>query len=147
MIRQLALLLTLLGLAACATDQPMNFACTRMDEFRAPLPVTPGGPAMLRVSDDPLTASIRSALAARGRTASTGEPTTEPSVLILSGGGAWGAYGAGLLQGWSQQTDLNNTRPTFDVVTGVSTGAMQATFAFLGRDKELVDAYTISKEF
>lgn len=61
-------------------------------------------------------------------------------VLALSGGGADGAYGAGLLVGWSE----SGTRPTFDVVTGVSTGALQATFAFLGSkyDPVLTDLYT-----
>jgi len=50
--------------------------------------------------------------------------------LVLSGGGDDGAFGAGLLSGWSEQGD----RPQFDVVTGVSTGALSAPFAFLGRD-------------
>ena len=48
--------------------------------------------------------------------------------LALSGGGADGAFGAGLLVGWSEA----GTRPQFEVVTGVSTGAIIATFAFLG---------------
>lgn len=48
--------------------------------------------------------------------------------LVLSGGGAKGAYGAGLLNGWSQ----TGTRPEFTIVTGVSTGAIIAPFAFLG---------------
>ena len=51
-------------------------------------------------------------------------------MLALSGGGAWGAYGAGVLTGWTAA----GTRPEFDVVTGVSTGAMMATFAFLGSE-------------
>ena len=50
--------------------------------------------------------------------------------LVLSGGGDDGAFGAGLLAAWSEQGD----RPRFDVVTGVSTGALSAPFAFLGRD-------------
>ena len=49
--------------------------------------------------------------------------------LALSGGGADGAFGAGLLKGWSKA----GTRPTFDVVSGVSTGALIAPFAFLGK--------------
>lgn len=52
------------------------------------------------------------------------------SVLALSGGGANGAYGAGVLAGWTKAGD----RPRFDVVTGVSTGALAAPFAFLGPD-------------
>lgn len=64
----------------------------------------------------------------------------EPRLLALSGGGANGAFGAGLLVGWTQRGD----RPKFDVVTGVSTGALAAPFAFLGSDwdDELEKAYT-----
>jgi hypothetical protein len=62
------------------------------------------------------------------------------AILALSGGGANGAYGAGLLTGWTETGD----RPVFGVVTGVSTGALAAPFAFLGPqwDAELEDAYT-----
>jgi len=48
--------------------------------------------------------------------------------LALSGGGANGAFGAGLLVGWTK----SGKRPTFKIVTGVSTGALMAPFAFLG---------------
>jgi len=48
--------------------------------------------------------------------------------LVLSGGGADGAFGAGLICGWSN----TGTMPTFKLVTGVSTGSMIAPFAFLG---------------
>jgi len=51
-------------------------------------------------------------------------------VLAISGGGENGAYGGGLLSGWSEL----GTRPMFNVVTGVSTGALTAPFAFLGSD-------------
>jgi len=54
----------------------------------------------------------------------------ELQLLAISGGGENGAFGAGLLCGWSAQ----GTRPTFDLVTGVSTGALTAPFAFLGPD-------------
>ena len=50
------------------------------------------------------------------------------NILTLSGGGEWGAYGSGFLAGWS----ASGTRPEFDIVTGVSTGSLIATFAFLG---------------
>jgi hypothetical protein len=61
-------------------------------------------------------------------------------ILALSGGGANGAYGAGLLVGWSE----TGQRPRFEVVTGVSTGALTAPFAFLGQewDPALREAYT-----
>jgi predicted acylesterase/phospholipase RssA len=55
-------------------------------------------------------------------------PAREVNVLALSGGGAGGAFAAGLLDGWTRR----GTRPSFDVVTGVSTGALIAPFAFLG---------------
>lgn len=52
---------------------------------------------------------------------------TELDVLVLSGGGQNGAFGAGVLRGWRRAG-----RPGFAVVTGISTGALQATHAFLG---------------
>lgn len=60
--------------------------------------------------------------------------------LAISGGGENGAYGAGILTGWSAL----GTRPEFKGVTGVSTGALIAPFAFLGPayDKELERFYT-----
>ena len=62
--------------------------------------------------------------------------------LAISGGGSDGAFGAGLLAGWTAR----GTRPEFDVVTGVSTGALTAPFAFLGPkyDAALKDVYTQS---
>lgn len=50
------------------------------------------------------------------------------NILALSGGGADGAFGAGLLAGWTE----SGKRPQFDIVTGVSTGALMSTFAFIG---------------
>jgi predicted acylesterase/phospholipase RssA len=60
--------------------------------------------------------------------------------LVLSGGGENGAFGAGLLVGWNE----SGKRPDFGVVTGVSTGAMIAPFAFVGRtgDAVLRETYT-----
>ncbi|HTO88299.1 MAG TPA: patatin-like phospholipase family protein [Thermoanaerobaculia bacterium] len=62
------------------------------------------------------------------------------SYLAISGGGDNGAFGAGLLNGWSATGD----RPTFKLVTGVSTGALIAPFAFLGPayDATLRSIYT-----
>lgn len=65
---------------------------------------------------------------------------SEHSYLAISGGGADGAYGAGVLVGWSSL----GTRPEFTMVTGVSTGALTAPFAFLGEayDEQLKLLYT-----
>lgn len=61
-------------------------------------------------------------------------------VLLLSGGGSDGAFGAGVLVGWTE----SGKRPKFDIVTGVSTGALMATLAFLGPeyDRDLKRMYT-----
>ncbi len=65
---------------------------------------------------------------------------TEHHYLAISGGGANGAYAAGLLIGWSEE----GSRPEFTIVTGISTGALAAPFAFLGAeyDDELREIYT-----
>jgi Patatin-like phospholipase len=67
-------------------------------------------------------------------------PAPRADILALSGGGDSGAFGAGLLVGWSER----GTRPTFKGVTGVSTGALIAPFAFLGKayDPALAKLYT-----
>ncbi|RST84792.1 patatin [Aquibium carbonis] len=61
--------------------------------------------------------------------------------LALSGGGENGAYGAGLLTGWT----ASGRRPEFTMVTGISTGSLIAPFAFLGPeyDRQLTEIYTI----
>jgi hypothetical protein len=51
-------------------------------------------------------------------------------VLAISGGGANGAYGAGLLKGWSKE----GSRPLFKIITGVSSGSIIALYTFLGKD-------------
>jgi predicted acylesterase/phospholipase RssA len=64
----------------------------------------------------------------------------EHNYLVISGGGPRGAYGAGVLTAWTKL----GTRPEFTVVTGVSTGALTAPFAFLGSkyDARLENVYT-----
>jgi hypothetical protein len=67
-------------------------------------------------------------------------PPQEGPWLILSTGGEEGAYGAGFLKGWTE----SGTRPQFAVITGVSTGALMAVYAFAGPkyDEELHTGYT-----
>jgi hypothetical protein len=78
--------------------------------------------------------------------ASTGHtgPLPPSAALAISGGGGDGAFGAGLLTGWT----ASGTRPTFKMVTGVSTGALIAPFAFLGPkyDYVLRETYTTSTD-
>ncbi len=66
-------------------------------------------------------------------------------ILIISGGGDWGAFGAGFLKGW-QKVPAGHplAKPEFDAVTGVSTGTLIAPFAFLGDEPsidEIVNLY------
>lgn len=58
----------------------------------------------------------------------------DSNYLSISGGGDNGAFAAGLLTGWTKHGD----RPAFDLVTGVSTGALIAPFAYLGPDYDPV---------
>jgi hypothetical protein len=69
-----------------------------------------------------------------------GAPEDPFNILAISGGAAGGAYGAGVLVGLSRA----GARPKFAIVTGVSTGALMAPFAFLGPDWDdrLTEAYT-----
>jgi hypothetical protein len=67
-------------------------------------------------------------------------PLPPVNILAVSGGGDHGAFGAGLLVGWTEA----GTRPEFNMVTGISTGALIAPFAFLGPkyDGDLRAVYT-----
>lgn len=78
----------------------------------------------------------RAWLAASGHTG----PLPPVAFLTISGGGGDGAFGAGLLSGWTE----TGKRPTFKLVTGISTGALIAPFAFLGPeyDPVLLETYT-----
>jgi predicted patatin/cPLA2 family phospholipase len=110
---------------------------------RASVPGIPGARYWVGVDIEPL---IRDVVAARKREqeflAQSGHAGELPPVnmLAVSGGGDKGAFGAGLLNGWT----ATGSRPTFKSVTGISTGALIAPFAFLGPeyDHVLKDVYT-----
>jgi predicted acylesterase/phospholipase RssA len=93
----------------------------------------PATPATISASGPGLAASYRATIDSvidclARRAVSRGDRTLD--ILLLSGGGQNGAYGAGFLRGWKSRTDA--PMPQFDIVTGVSTGALQAPFAFIG---------------
>ncbi len=72
---------------------------------------------------------VKRVLVSRADAADPGRRARPPrNVLCLSGGGAYGAFSAGVLVGWTAA----GTRPEFDTVTGISTGALIAPLAFLG---------------
>ncbi|MBE2242524.1 MAG: patatin-like phospholipase family protein [Burkholderiaceae bacterium] len=68
------------------------------------------------------------------------------NLLALSAGGEFGAYGAGVLIGWSSAGTRAqpSARQDVQIVTGVSTGTILATHAFLGKDEEIEQAYLSS---
>lgn len=126
-----------LGVASCAgngiTHQPLpedlveeaqvlNFETARTwaDAF------SPGYSATLKTREKQISAS--------------GLASGDANILVLSGGGQNGAFGAGYLNGWTRRGD----RPQFEIVTGVSTGALIAPLAFLGPeyDADLERFYT-----
>ena len=118
------------GLCACATPH-------------RPTPPPDGGPVAQpwgsvpilsagNATDTSLSESLISAMRVKFEKARVENKTGKIPyrALALSGGGSRGAYGAGVLSGWTARGD----RPQFDVVTGISTGALMATHAFLGSD-------------
>ena len=120
-----------LSLGACAVTSREDF--TAADQAVA---AVPGFGAVRAWGDAPAREVARAVLGAAARPTLT----HDVNVLALSGGGAGGAFASGLLDGWTRRGD----RPSFDVVTGVSTGALIAPFAFLGPayDGVLAKLYT-----
>ena len=121
LLTSLLLMPTLLTLAGCATLT--RHPSTKDQQAVAIIPDIPNARVWSDDRADTLLAraksDIRAAAAGRGGAI---------NVLAISGGGSNGAYGAGLLTGWSDR----GTRPEFAVVTGASAGAIISPFAFLG---------------
>jgi hypothetical protein len=134
-----------LGLAGCSTPDRLP-AVPSASALQAGAAL---GPIRFLVSreTDSFAAEARHALAKeQAWLASQGKTGELPPVhfLAISGGGDNGAYGAGFLNGWT----ASGTRPEFKVVTGVSTGALIAPFAFLGPkyDYVLERVYTTTSQ-
>lgn len=131
-------MLVLLAIAAagCATRQ-RNAPPSAVSRASGLVPLTPSDDRTAVTETD-----LLRSFADRSRTSNTGElpPGKPEKYLALSGGGKYGAYTVGVLNGWTAA----GTRPCFDVVTGVSTGSLIATFAFLGPeyDQKLVTLFT-----
>lgn len=123
----LLLALSAVALAACASA-PARIAHTAAEQEMARVP---GMPADVRFRADEAPSAFAQALGGlHERNRRQGPPT----LLALSGGGDKGAYGAGFLKGWSAA----GGRPEFTVVTGTSTGALIAPYAFLGPEYDPV---------
>lgn len=131
-VRLLASLLCVAGIAACGTLQ------------RNPVPpelvsaaTIPGLPYVRSFAGQPrphAQSDLVDSYVQESRSDFPLQPdgTVRYSHLLVSGGGANGAFGAGLLSGWSQ----TGQRPVFKIVTGISTGALIAPFAFIGGDQD-----------
>jgi hypothetical protein len=152
-----------LALAACSSSRPEGPVC------RGLCPRPDGPISLVRKPEEERTATAFGAMASDGfgsrlRALMRQKADTVPrgvperaladlpraeegrlDILALSAGGPYGAFGAGFLNGWSGQTVADLERPeAFDIVTGVSAGALLATHAFLGRagDARLRELYT-----
>ena len=138
-IRALSGMLVAVLLTACAG--------ATVEQLRDPVPealVTsasvPGYTHIRYWGDDAqsISQSVYSEIAAQQL--ASGNTSVNRYYLSISGGGSNGAFGAGVLFGWTAA----GTRPEFTIVTGISTGSLIAPFAFLGKpyDDRLKDAYT-----
>lgn len=135
-----ALALSALALAGCATA-PERFAVPASLAAEAAVPdmadVRAWGDAPFSRA---LLAPTLPKLKANYRVLAEAGQSVTADLLALSGGADDGAFGAGLLVGWSQRGD----RPEFALVTGISAGALIAPFAFLGKayDRQLAAVFT-----
>ena len=133
------LAVSMLVLQSCSSVQPRNAVPENLVEQAA---VTGGDIARLWGDEAPSDAEARLKLIRKQFSAKDKDDDfTRPHYyLTISGGGANGAFGAGLLKGWSE----SGTRPEMTIVTGISTGALIAPFAFLGSDydTQLEQLYT-----
>ncbi len=129
--RRAALLLGASSLSACAALE-RGPAVPRGQTGRATVLGIPNERFFPALGTRPLVAEFMAALERRHAFLGVPMGGMMPALdlLAISGGGDDGAFGAGLLTGWTQ----SGTRPEFALVTGVSTGGLIAPFAFVGPD-------------
>jgi hypothetical protein len=121
-----AIFITVCTLSGCATSR---------DQFTASQALNAQLPGFSHIREFADTTATK-----LGMESAKVNPQQDFALLALSGGGADGAFGAGVLNGWT----TTHQRPQFTVVSGSSTGALMAPFAFLGPDYDEVlrDVYT-----
>jgi predicted patatin/cPLA2 family phospholipase len=126
------------------TSIPLRVPDT-IDQLGRPLQASGGATEALaraEVAPDPFAQAVRLTLEAGDGRADRGQ---RQSFLALSGGSLNGAYGAGFLEAW-QANAPGKRLPAFATVTGVSTGAILATFAFTDMPAPAVQGYSIERE-
>lgn len=139
-LKTILALLVLVTLTACGTNVP------RLDDAPVNSYATPVGYKGIRYWGDAELKKLNEASAVRleqlraAHKVDPSIPLERAYYLAISGGGGDGAFGAGILNGWSK----TGNRPKFEVVTGISTGALSAPYAFLGPeyDGKLKEIYT-----
>lgn len=140
-----AVLLGLLG--GCTGGSRLNIACPPLEKLKHDVPfsrlereIHGLGPQLAQAADGDLARRLDTALASRRGDSAPGE-----ALLMLSGGGQWGAFGAGFLD----ELRLRGTLPQARVVTGISTGALQSLFVSIGTPEAyaaLLQAYAPKSE-
>ncbi len=142
LVKAVLALLVLAGIGGCA-----SMVERAVPPASAAVSATVPGLANVRFWGDEVPKDVAAAI--RQRMPSLGSPPRAQSFengrpvvnyLALSGGGSQGAFGAGLLAGWTKA----GNRPKFEFVTGISAGALIAPFAFLGSayDRQLEEIWT-----
>lgn len=133
-------------LSACQLTPPQQPVATckiPKEVLRTPQPDEPEGGAL--GSESSFEGQLRTFLQPGAKVptanpAGFGEGERPPNLLFLSGGSQKGAFGAGFLKGWS---DPPRPLPEFDLVTGVSAGAILSTAAFIGDGQGAADRFSM----
>lgn len=150
------LLLVILGallVGGCATRGALQVDCGSFASVRhTPIPsklqqaITGSGASLSVPGSQPIREHLEGLLTAPALSAGlTAGSQQDRAVLLLSGGGQWGAFGAAYLK----QLHATGRLPDFPVVTGVSTGALQALFVAIGDDaayEQLIRNYSPARE-
>lgn len=138
-IRYFSICISALILSGCAST-PKRTAVPQQSVQMASIP---GVPDARRMGDEPsdVVGYILSLTPEEAQQKYPNIVGKKHTFLVLSGGGSNGAFGAGLLNGWT----ANGNRPEFNIVTGISTGSILAPWAFLGSDYDYVAKELFSK--
>ncbi len=123
----------MIGASACAITRPVDRLAEgcRLNAVEISVIIDDNGP-QAALAPTKQSGPVGDAIAASARAKASGQGIVSDIArnLVLSGGGQHGSFGSGFLKGQQDAARLER----YDVVTGVSTGALQATFALLGRD-------------
>jgi hypothetical protein len=150
-----ALLIALLFLGGCGSPRPEGETCKLvraggLPAFAGPIPVPRNRPPIQTLTEGrlfrvpgPNAAFVRNIVETL-HTAMRARGSRSYKLLTITAGGEVGAYGAGVLAGWKYGNA--DRAPQFDMVTGVSTGALLAPLVFIGADATAKLVYTTATD-